>query len=122
MCRSMDGKVIELDQGPKPPWHINCRSSIIAELQPRYQKYMKGAKRESKDGPVSGGLTYYEWLKAQPETFQDDVLGKQRGTLFRDGGLSAKRFAELNLKRNFKEVSLEMIKKKTPSAFERAGL
>ncbi len=32
ICRSLDGKVFELDEGPRPPLHLNCRSIRIATL------------------------------------------------------------------------------------------
>ncbi|WCL72426.1 colicin D domain-containing protein [Neisseria lisongii] len=37
------------------------------------------------------------------------MLGKQRAQLFRDGGLTAKEFARLQLDKNFKQVRLETL-------------
>lgn len=36
-------------------------------------------------GTVPSNVTYEEWLKRQPKAFQDDVLGKARAKMFRDG-------------------------------------
>jgi SPP1 gp7 family putative phage head morphogenesis protein len=119
-CRSLDGQVFKLGKGPKPPIHIRCRSTTVAELDERFNFLKEGAQRASKDGPVDSGQTYYEWLKTQSVEFQDEVLGKTRARLFRDGGLSAERFAALNLHRNFTPMTLEEMRRKEPLAFGKA--
>lgn len=85
-----------------------------------------GATRVSvgEDGPqqVRADLSYYEWLKQQPAAFQDKAIGPIRGKLFREGGLSVERFAELQLDRNFAPLTLEQMKMLERLAFERAGL
>lgn len=48
--------------------------------------------------------------------------GSVRAKLFREGGLSIERFAELQLDRNFAPLSLAQMKALEPLAFERAGL
>ena len=132
ICRSLDGQVFRFGAGPLPPAHVNCRSSIIGELDGRWlrrgpdgrfiarpQRAAQGAKG-SED--VKGGTTYYEWLKTQPEEFQNDALGLTRATLFRNGGLSAASFAKLNLGRNFEPLTLDEMRRLKPNAFRRAGL
>lgn len=132
ICRSLDQQVFQFGKGPLPPAHPNCRSSIIAEI---FGKYLKrdifgrftkkdertatGAKGTEK---VDGTVSYYEWLKTQPEAFQNDALGITRATLFRKGGLSAKTFAALNLGRNFQPLTLDEMRALKPNAFRRAGL
>ena len=120
-CRSLDGMVFKLGEGPRPPIHIRCRSTTVADIDPEYGQSVRG-QRASMDGPVDANLTYYEWLKTQPASFQNDVLGKTRGALFRNGGLDAKRFADLNLNRSFKPLTLAEMRKKEPLAFERANI
>lgn len=121
-CRSLDGKVFKLGQGPIPPLHHNCRSTTVAVLDPKYDFFNEGATRSSDKGYVDADLTYYEWLKQQPAAFQDAAIGKTRGKLFRDGGLSAEQFADLNLGRNFQPLTLEQMAKLEPLAFEKAGI
>lgn len=122
VCRSLDGKVFELGKGPRPPIHIRCRSTTVAELDDKFSFLDEGATRSSKDGYVDGDLTYYEWLKKQPPAFQDSAIGPTRGKLLRDGGLTAEEFARLNLGRNFEPLTLEEMRKLEPAAFERAGI
>ena len=121
ICKSLDHRVLPLSDPRRPPFHVNCRSTFIFVLKEQYRgKDIKG-KRASKDGYVDND-SYYEWLKSQPESFQDSVLGKARAKLFRDGGLSATEFAELNINKNFEPLTLEEMRALKPLAFERAGL
>lgn len=120
-CRSLDGKVFVVGKGPRPPIHMNCRSTTVAII-PGLENLSDMLTRASADGPVGGSVTYYEWLKTQQPEFQDIVLGPTRGKLFRDGGLSAERFAELQLGAFFEPLSLDEMRKLEPRAFLRAGL
>jgi len=121
-CRTLDGKNFDVGSGPMPPIHIGCRSTTVAELREDLAFLSEGRTRSSKDGYVNANETYYSWLKKQPAAFQNDVLGKTRAKLFRDGGLNAERFSALNLDRNFKPLTLEQMKIKEPQAFIRAEI
>ena len=125
VCRSLDGQVFEAGKGPMPPLHPNCRSTTVAVLDPAFDFLDAGATRAS-SGPNAGYVdadqTYYEWLKNQPADFQDTALGPTRAQLFRDGGLTAERFGELNLSRDFKPLTLDEMRDIEPDAFKKAGL
>lgn len=123
-CQALDGQEFPLDSGPRPPLHINCRSAVVPVLANKYLRdtLSQGRTRASADGPVSAGQTYYEWLKGQPASFQDEALGKTRAELFRDGGLTSQRFAELQLGKNFEPLTLDEMRRLEPVAFDRAGL
>ena len=71
---------------------------------------------------VPADMTYFEWLKTQPADFQDAAIGPKRGELLRNGGISAERFSELNLNRNFEPRTLKEMRKLEPLAFKRAGI
>jgi hypothetical protein len=59
------------------------------------------------DGPVSAKRTYSGWLKDQsPAEFQDQMLGKERGKLFRSGKIKLDQFVDLN----YNPVSLEQLR------------
>lgn len=125
ICRSMDGKAFPVDSGPRPPFHPNCRTTFVMVTR-LSELFAQGSTRASKgaDGPgqVSADLDYYQWLQQQPASFQDQAIGKARANLFRNGGLSVKRFSELQLDRNFKPLNLAQMKELEPLAFERAGI
>lgn len=125
LCRSMDKRKFSLDSGPRPPFHPNCRTTFIL-LTRLSETFAKGATQASvgEDGPkqVSASLDYYHWLQLQPAAFQDVAIGPVRAKLFREGGLSVERFAELQLDRNFAPLTLVQMKGLEPLAFERAGI
>ena len=123
ICRSLDrSRVFLVNQGPRPPLHIKCRTTTIAVLAPKFDYLEEGAMRSSETGPVSAKDTYYDWLKTQPVNFQNDALGPMRGKLFREGGLSTEEFARLNLGSNFQPLTLKEMKALAPNAFEKAGV
>ncbi len=121
-CMSLDSREFKIGKGPLPPIHVRCRSTTAAVLDARYSFLDDDATRSSRDGYIDAKETYFSWLKKQPASFQDEMLGKDRGKLFRSGGLSSERFAELQLDRNFKPLSLQQLRELEPLAFERAGL
>ena len=126
ICRGLDGQQFKLDKGPRPPIHIGCRSTVVPVLRGNLALLSEGGKQFSR-GPdgvkyVKGDLDYYDWLKLQSAEFQDDVLGPNRGTLLRKGGLSATRFKELQLDKQFKERTLEEMRALEPLAFDQAGI
>lgn len=104
ICRGFDGKVFPVDEGPRPPAHVNCRSTTIPLIKSarNFGGKLKGGTRASMNGQVSNELNYDQWLRRQPIEFQNDVLGKKKAELFR-AGLTMDRFidrdgAELTLK------------------------
>jgi len=123
-CKGLDGRFFKLGKGPIPPIHINCRSTTIPKVAG--VDLLAETSRASKGGSggkqVPASQTYYEWLKTQPAAFQNDALGMTRAALFRQGGLSAEEFSRLSLDKNFQPLTQEEMRKKNPSAFERAGI
>ena len=98
-CKYQDGKVYLYKDGrnqPKPAFHPGCRTTTSPELSSDFDFLDKGATRASKGAEggqqVSASTTYYDWLKTQPATFQDDALGKTKGLIFRNAGLTAEEF------------------------------
>jgi len=120
-CMSIDQTIIPLD-GPKPPYHWRCRTTIIPVLKDKFAREIPGSTRPSigPDGveQVSSKTSYGEWLARQPASFQQDVLGPARYELFSKGQLSIDRFVD----DNGKTLTLEQLKQREPMAFERAGM
>lgn len=121
-CQSLDGRTFKVNDGPRPPIHVQCRSTTVAVPAKKYSFLQDGQTRASKDGYVRGKQTYYQWLKKQPKYFQVEALGAKRTKLFREGGLSAKRFSELQLDKNFTPLTLDEMRILEPKVFERADL
>jgi len=128
ICRALDGQIFPRDKGQRPPAHIRCRSSTVAVLKKELAFLQRGGTRSARD-PVTGKVgkapqsqTYYGWLKGQPVKVQESIIGPKRAKLLRDGGLSAQRFAELQLGKLNDPINLKQMRKMEPIAFEKAGL
>ncbi len=68
-------------------------------------------------GQVPADTTYQEWLTRQSKAFQDEILGKTKGDLFR-GGLTLDKYVAAN----GTELTLGQLAQRYPSAFRNAGL
>jgi SPP1 gp7 family putative phage head morphogenesis protein len=82
ICRALDGKEFPYGQGPTPPQHFNCRSTIVAVIDNNLLGPSKVAKRASADGPVPADTTYGKWLHDQPASVQAKVLGPSKVPYF----------------------------------------
>jgi SPP1 gp7 family putative phage head morphogenesis protein len=77
-CASLSGNIYPVGQGPYPPRHYRCRSLRIAII-----------------GSVEPNVgTYENWLKRQPKSVQNEVLGPERAELFRSGELTVDKFTD----------------------------
>lgn len=116
ICRSRDGQKFLWDDKvkPKPPAHYRCRSTTVPLLDDEFAFLDEGAQRASKGAeggkPVSADLTYYSWLKQQPAAFQDEVLGKTKGLIFRNSGLTPEEFRALSTDDLGRGLTLEEMK------------
>lgn len=130
---SFSGHVYNLEN--KENWYLasgiithNCRSSTVAAIDDRFAFLEKDGTRFARDpetgrvGSVDADTSYYSWLKKQPADVQDSIIGPTRGQLLRNGGLSAQRFAELQLGKNFMPLTLDEMRRLEPVAFSRAGI
>ena len=79
---------------------------------------LPASTRASMSGQIPEDTTYQQWLKGKTAAFQDDILGKTKGALFRRGGLTLDRFVD----KTGKEYTLEDLRTKNAAAFAAAGL
>lgn len=104
-CRALDLQQFETDKGPLPPIHVNCRSSTIPKI--KGVDLLGNTTRASADGQVPADMSYYEWLKGQDADFQDEVLGRTRGRLFREESMTPEKFSELQLDKTFQPTTID---------------
>jgi hypothetical protein len=137
ICRGRDGNRYPIGKGPKIPAHIGERSQRIPVTKswkelgfddipddmPLDTRPFVADKRRVKDIPkdqrdqIIGTTTaksYNEWLKTQPKSFVEDVLGKQKAKLYLDGGLPLDRFVD----RAGNELTLEQLAKRESKLFD----
>lgn len=123
VCSARDGMVMPLDSGPRPPAHINCRSTTVPimkswkEMGINLGEAPEGT-RASMDGQVAASTTYDKWLRGRSVAEQEDHLGVAKAKLFRNGGLTLDKFVD----RNGAEYTLDELRKREAGAFEKAGL
>ena len=118
--------------GNRDNWYIangiithNCRSQILPIINPERAVFKGNEERTAKGATgttKSGASQYYNWLATQPASFQNDVLGKTQGKLFRNGGISNDQFRKLTTDNFGQPLSLDEIKKKDRKAWNEANL
>lgn len=103
ICMGYDGKVFPVKEGPRPPFHFNCRT-VTAPVTKSFSellgskrakeiglKDVSATKRAALGGEVPAKTTYGEWLKNQPPHIQNLALGKKKAEMFRDGKFKVER-------------------------------
>jgi SPP1 gp7 family putative phage head morphogenesis protein len=91
ICINLDGTIVKVGHGPRPPQHQNCRSFMVPVIT----------------GVTDDMITYPDWLRKQPVKFQNEVLGPGRAKLWRQGKVSAGDFVD----RSGKVLTIEQLRK-----------
>lgn len=135
ICMGLDGQVFKNGEGPVPPVHFNCRSlrapavngQLIGDRPARAttKQMMEGLNKTERraltkklTGTVPATESYQKFLKKQPVSFQNDVMGKSKATLFRKGGLQLDKFTDPR----GKPFTLSDLRRDHPEAWIKAGL
>ena len=117
ICASLDGNVTPINDGPRPPQHMNCRSTTIPimksfeELGIPLNEIPPGSRvqvSENFDGQVPSDLNYPQWLRGQSTKIQNEVLGATRGRLFRANKVTIERFVD----RRNQPLTLDQIRRR----------
>lgn len=138
ICQSLDGREFPVDEGPRAPAHFNCRSTTVpiiktwselgfnGEEVPKATRPFVRSKRKLKDisnadraaltGKAPEDLSYGDWLRQQPASFHDEVLGPTRAKLFRDGGLAIEKFRDVRMTSDF---TLDELRRREPEAWRK---
>lgn len=121
-CASLSGKVFPIGKGPKPPLHIGCRSTTVPvtkswrELGIDIEEFK--STRASMDGQIAEDISFTQWLRSKPASFQDDILGATRGKLFRANEIEVDKFTN----NKGKVYTIEELRRKNKELFEKAGI
>jgi hypothetical protein len=96
---------------------VATRANLPHGFKTKFDAFARRRIREL-TGRVPGTLSYQEWLHNQSAEFQDEILGRARGALFRRGDLPLTKFVD----RQGELIPLEQLAKRERTAFVRAGL
>lgn len=100
VCQTLDGQVFPLeDQSKAPPRHWGCRSRAVPVLKSWREMGIDideapAGTRASLTGQVPATTKYEDWLRDQPRTVQNEILGAGRADIFRAGGVAFERFVD----------------------------
>lgn len=101
-CIAYDGSTYDMDNKPigkkslpyrELPAHWNCRSMYMPILKSFKEigsdfPEMPKSTRSSMDGQVPEDMTFKDFLAKKSKSFQDEVLGKGKAQLWRDGKIT----------------------------------
>jgi hypothetical protein len=110
-CRVRDGLLYTATaphrpQGHSVPWgdgpgrlHFNCRSVSVPVLKSWRElgipvDDMPAGTRASMDGQVPADMTYGQWFGGLSAARQDEIVGAERGALFRAGKVTFDKFSD----------------------------
>ena len=101
ICASFDGQTWLVGKAhPSPPAHPRCRSLLlpitkgIKELSGgKLKGYPEEAVRAA-DGKTPNRISYGDWLKGQPRSVQNKVLGPGKAEIFRAGRVPISKFID----------------------------
>ena len=78
ICQRLDGQTFEYNNGPTPPQHFNCRSTVVPVVdfdglrkkypdleEPLPEGFMEIARRPSETGRVPADIKYGNWIFGQ---------------------------------------------------------
>lgn len=135
LCASLDGNRYRPGVGPIPPLHWNCRSMRVPVLDAGALSGMRPANSATRQdlqglsdrerrralrasiGQVPASQTYAEFLRNQTAAFQEEVLGRERARLFREGRFTLDRFVD---QRTGRVYPLAELMGREPAAFRTA--
>lgn len=99
ICLAYSGATWDLDGNPiegtvlpflgGPPRHFNCRSVLVGISRDPLFRRMAGT-RASDVGQVDDKITFDQFLKNKSQSYVDEMLGKGRADLWRNGKITLK--------------------------------
>lgn len=116
-CRGLDGKEVKKTDSyqPHPPFHRNCRTTEGPLLNPELAAISTEARSNSMPKGTefqSTASQYYTRMKTQPAWYQDDVLGRTQGKIFRNAGLTPEEFRKATITRTGEPLNLKQMAEK----------
>ena len=130
ICKGYDQTVVMNDDEfkPYPPFHPNCRTTVIPEIKDKALEDSKGTRaanfkkqgdaKAGKVGQVPATTQYYDLLKQQSAAQQDLALGPARGKIFRNAGLTIPEFRKAMVDQMNQPITLSEMAAKNKKILE----
>lgn len=130
ICKGYDQTIVMNDDKfkPHPPFHPNCRTTVIPEIKDKALEDSKGTRaanfkaqgdvKAGKVGQVPATTQYYDLLKQQSAAQQDLALGPARGKIFRNAGLSISEFRKAMVDQMNQPITLSEMAAKNKKILE----
>ena len=130
ICKGYDQTIVMNDDDfkPYPPFHLNCRTTIIDEIKDKALEDSKGTRaanfkaqgdvKAGTVGQVSATTQYYDLLKRQSAAQQDLALGPARGKIFRNAGLTIPEFRKAMVDQMNQPITLSEMAAKNKKILE----
>lgn len=118
ICQKRDGEVYPVGQGPRPPFHIGCRTTVIPVLKSWRKQGLAlddapAGTRASLDGQVPAKIKYPEWIEKQSFDVKREALGTTRARLLETGKVKATAFVD----RRGRQFTLDELRRREADAF-----
>ncbi len=130
ICKGYDQTIVMNDDDfkPYPPFHPNCRTTVISEIKGKALEDSKGTRAANFKaqgdveagtvGQVSATTQYYDLLKQQSAAQQDLALGSARGKIFRNAGLTTQEFRKAMVDQMNQPITLSEMADKNKKILE----
>lgn len=128
ICASRDLKIWGIDEGPRPPAHPNCRSTIkpylgsVGGTRPFVAHNKPVAKvkpNKRKIGKVKATTNFEKFLTGQSAAFQKEWLGPTRYKLWKQGKYKISRFVD---PRSGRQYTISKLRAQDNALFAELGL
>ncbi len=99
ICQGLDGQVFPVGEGPRPPFHVSCRTTTAPVLRSLQElgidpALVPASTRASMNGQVPESQSFAQWLRRQPNSVQNEALGPTRARLFRGNRVTIDKFTD----------------------------
>lgn len=127
ICSTLDGRIFNIGQGPRPPQHHNCRS-VSQAITKSWREMgldrdeLSSSTRASMDGQVPAGEDFEEFLTKKSSDAQKKVLGKTRMELWKNGDLELEDFLKNGVRQHNEVLSVRQLRQQNEELFEELGL
>lgn len=116
-CATLDGKVFDIGEGPRPEQHFGCRSTTAPQTKSWREmgidrSDIDPSSRASMNGQVPETKTFKDFMKDPNGPDPKDILGATRAKLWQEGNLDLEDFLKGGIKQHTEIWTVEELKRR----------